>query len=470
MTKTTSDLPFGSEFSPSQIDLPQVLDIIAANEANIAAIEAAIRATYFASHGGSDLAKASQNQKTLAMNSRLGLQAYGIIDGDGNLTTLGTELHANRTDDAKLYAALGRHILLHLNGMRVVQCVQDMVAAGESVTLESLESALRLRGLSIAKISRHLSSMRLWLEKAGVVGKSWQVDPFRLKAVLGTDPEDFESLSDLSPAQRAFLRALANTGVKTPQPADGVRTLAESLYRLVLPGKSFSGQVIKPLEDAGWVAVTKTTGGRGAKNALVAPTTKVETEIIEPILGQLKDQVDGKLLDLLRRPLSNILSELDSTSTYISGLALEALAFKLMQLLGMTYVDTRVRAERTGGAEVDLIFESARLVFSRWQIQCKNYKKSGASVRVDDVAKEVGLTHMLKSNAIIVVTTGTISADARKYANHVMRDTNLAVVLLDGKDLDIINEEAARIVDVFRREAEHAMKLKKLTADEVLHD
>jgi len=53
---------------------------------------------------------------------------------------------------------------------------------------------------------------------------------------------------------------------------------------------------------------------------------------------------------------------------------------------------------------VDLIFESARLVFSRWQIQCKNYKKSGAAVRVDDVAKEVGLTHTLKSNAIIVVT------------------------------------------------------------------
>lgn len=470
MTKATSDLPFGSEFSPSQIELPAVLEIIAGNEGNIPAIEAAIRAAYFASHGGSDPAKADQNQKTLAMNSRLGLQAYGIIDSDGNLTTLGSELHSNRGDDAKLYSSLGRHILLQLNGMRVVQCVQDMVAAGETVTLESLEGALRMRGLAVAKISRHLSSMRLWLEKAGVVGKGWQVDPFKLKAVLGTDPEDFESLSDLSPAQRAFLRALANTGVTSEQPADGVRALAESLYGLTLPGKSFAGQVLKPLEEAGWLAVTKTTGGRGGKNSLVAPTAKVEKEIIEPMLDQLKEQVDGKLLELLRRPLSNILSELDSSSTYISGLALEALAFKLMQLLGMTYVDTRVRAERTGGAEVDLIFESARLVFSRWQIQCKNFKKSGAAVRVDDVAKEVGLTHMLKSNAIIVVTTGTISADARKYANHVMRDTNLAVVLLDGKDLDIINDEAARIVDVFRREAEHAMKLKKLTADEVLHD
>ena len=161
---------------------------------------------------------------------------------------------------------------------------------------------------------------------------------------------------------------------------------------------------------------------------------------------------------------------MDSANTYVSGLALEALAFKLMQLLGMTYVATRLKAEKTGGAEVDLIFESARLVFSRWQIQCKNYKKNGAAVRVDDVAKEVGLTHTLKSNVIIVVTTGTIGGEAKKYANQIMRESNLAIVLLDGKDLKLINSEPAKIVDVFRREAERAMQLKKLSADEVLHD
>lgn len=471
MSKTTSDLPFGSEFSPSQVDLPGLLEIVAANEGDIPAIEAAIRSAYFASHGSKNPAKADSNQKTLAMNSRLGLQAYGVIDGDGNLTTLGSDLRSQATNAPALYQAFARHILLNLNGMRVVQCVQEMLAAGEAVTLEALESGLRQRGMAIAKISRHLSSMKLWLEKAGVVGKTWQqIDTIKLKDALGAEPDDFESLSELSPAQRAFLRALANTGETKEQGADGVRDLAESLYGLVLPKKSFAGQVLKPLEDAGWIAITKTTEGRGAKNALIAPTAKVEKEIIEPLLQQLAGQVDAKLLELLRRPLATILAEMDSANTYVAGLALEALAFKLMQLLGMTYVDTRLRAERTGGAEVDVIFESARLVFSRWQIQCKNFKKSGAAVRVDDVAKEVGLTHTLKSNAIVVVTTGTIGSEARKYANHVMRDSNLAIVLLDGKDLDLINSEPARIVDVFRREAEHAMKLKKLSADEVLHD
>ena len=76
---------------------------------------------------------------------------------------------------------------------------------------------------------------------------------------------------------------------------------------------------------------------------------------------------------------------------------LEALAFKIMRLLDMTYVATRLRVNQTGGAEIDLLFESARLVFFRWQIQCKNT----ARVLLDDVAKEVGLTHFLKSNVIV---------------------------------------------------------------------
>ena len=163
-------------------------------------------------------------------------------------------------------------------------------------------------------------------------------------------------------------------------------------------------------------------------------------------------------MKLLRRPLAEILSELDDQDRFVAGLALEALAFKIMRLLDMTYVATRLRANQTGGAEVDLIFESARLVFSRWQIQCKNT----ARVSLDDVAKEVGLTHFLKSNAIVVVTTGKIGAEARRYANRIMSDSNLAVVLLDGQDLASIGDNPARIVRAFEREALHAINLKKL--------
>ncbi len=93
-----------------------------------------------------------------------------------------------------------------------------------------------------------------------------------------------------------------------------------------------------------------------------------------------------------------------------------------------------------------------------WQIQCKNT----ARVALDDVAKEVGLTHFLKSNVIVIVTTGDISGEARRYANKIMADSNLAVVMLDGGDLQAISESPATIVRAFEREARHAMNLKKL--------
>ena len=180
--------------------------------------------------------------------------------------------------------------------------------------------------------------------------------------------------------------------------------------------------------------------------------------MVEPLLEQLKGQIDPKLLALLRTPLADILAELDHRDRHVAGLALEALAFKIVRLLDMTYVATRLRANQMGGAEVDLVFESARLVFSRWQIQCKNT----ARVALDDVAKEVGLTHFLKSNVIVIVTTGDISGEARRYASKIMADSNLAVVMLDGGDLQAISESPETIVRAFEREARHAMNLKKL--------
>jgi site-specific DNA-methyltransferase (cytosine-N4-specific) len=301
--------------------------------------------------------------------------------------------------------------------------------------------------------------MRLWLSKAGVfVGTRWQIDEIRLSAVLGTDPNDYGVLSRFTSEQRAFLMALANTGIRTPQPANEITKLAAATYGVKFPEKSLPKLVLNSLVDAGYITTIKTTEGRGAKPFLVAPTDKLEVDLIAPLLDQLKDQTDPKLLALLRKSLSEILIEIDSNDRFIGGLALEALAFKLMRLLDMTYVATRLRAQATGGAEVDLIFESARLVFSRWQIQCKNT----SHVSLDDVAKEVGLTHFLKSTVVIMVSTGVIGPEARRYSNKIMSDSNLAIVMIDRDDLDSIRNSPASIADIFQREARHAMTLKKL--------
>jgi site-specific DNA-methyltransferase (cytosine-N4-specific) len=91
-------------------------------------------------------------------------------------------------------------------------------------------------------------------------------------------------------------------------------------------------------------------------------------------------------------------------------------------------------------------------------VQCKNT----ARVSLEDVAKEIGLATSLKSNFIVIVTTGEIGPEARRYGDKVMADGNLCVIMVDGDDLRAINENASKIVDVFNREAFHAMKLKAL--------
>ena len=450
-----SDLPFGSEFSPSQIDLVELLELAQAYAGDVRALQAAIQTRFFATHG----AGSAKNQSTLAMNCRLGMKAYGLIDADGQFTDFGRELYTVRSDTTELYEKLARHILLHLKGMSLIQCIRDMTAAGEMVNLTTLRDGLAERGVHYPPGGKHPSIMRLWLAKAGIfVGERWQIDELRLSAVLRIDGADFDVLSHLTREQRAFLHALANTGIDTPQPANEIARLAAATYGVKFPEKSLPKLVLNALVDAGYITATKTTEGRGAKPFLVTPTAKLVEEVVAPLLDQIKDQTDPKLLDLLRKPLSEILAEINSTDRYVGGLALEALAFKLMRLLDMSFVATRLRAQATGGAETDLIFESARLIYSRWQVQCKN----SARVALDDVAKEVGLTHMLKSNVIVVVSTGSIGAEARRYANRVMADSNLCIVMLDSGDLNAILRNPTYVVDIFNREARHAMMLKRL--------
>jgi len=450
-----SDLPFGSEFSPSQIDLTVLLDLAKTSQSDVKALQAAILDRFFSRHGG----ESAKNRKTLAMNCRLGMKAYGLIDEEACLTELGRQLLSLKHNPSALHEALARHILLDLKGMALVQCIRDMTSAGERVDLTTLRAGLAARGVHFPAGGKHPSMMRLWLAKAGVfVGNRWQIDEARLDAVLGTQSDDFAVLARLTPQQRAFLLTLANVGTLQPQPANEIVKLAAATHGVSFPEKSLPKQVLSALVAAGYITASKTTVGRGAKPFMVAPTDKLVAEIVVPLLNQIQARTDPKLIDLLNKPLAEILTELGSSDRHVSGLALEALAFKLMRLLDMNYAATRLRAQATGGAEVDLVFESSRLVYSRWQVQCKNTNR----VALDDVAKEVGLTHFLKSNVIVIVGTGEVGTEARRYANKIMRDSNLCIVMIDRADIERVAASPASIIDAFTREARHAMTLKKL--------
>ncbi|MBW2039014.1 MAG: restriction endonuclease [Deltaproteobacteria bacterium] len=303
--------------------------------------------------------------------------------------------------------------------------------------------------------------MRLWLEKAGIVtSPDWQIDTNRLEEIIGVSGDTIDELSMLTIEQKAFLKTIANMGEAGPYWSNEVEKLASTTYGVKFDEKNLPKTVLYTLEKAGYISLERGTKkiGRGAKPFQVMLTDKMKSELIAPIIECLQNQAHPDLRPMLRKPLTEILKELLSADRHIKGLALEALAFYLMRLIDLKYVATRLRGQVTGGAEVDLIFEGARLIFSRWQIQCKNTKV----VSLDDVAKEVGLTFQLKSNVVMVVSTGSIGGEARKYAQQVMSTTNLNVILLDSNDLQKIADNPTYIADALNREARRAMEIKKL--------
>jgi site-specific DNA-methyltransferase (cytosine-N4-specific) len=452
----TSDLPFGSEFSPSQIDLIRVLEIAEGHSGDWRALEDSIRREYFDSHTTSEY-----NRRKLANNCKLGMIAYGVLNRDGSLTDFGKELLSFKRTPEKMYEFFARHILLNLKGLIVLQTVQDMHARGERVDLIKLREWLQERGIHFPRGGKHPSIMRLWLEKAGIVtSDDWQIDIKRLEEIIGTSSNTIDELSIFSIEQKAFLKTLANLGEDRPYWSNEVEKLANTTYGVKFDEKNLPKTVLYSLEKAGYISLERGTkkSGRGAKPFKVRLTDKIRSDLIIPLIDCLQSQAHTDLRPMLRKPLNEILKELSSSDRHIKGLALEALAFYLMRLIDLKYVATRLRGEVTGGAEVDLIFEGARLIFSRWQIQCKNTKV----VSLDDVAKEVGLTFQLKSNVVMVVSTGSIGSEARKYAHQVMSTTNLNVILLDSNDLQKIANNPTYIADALNREAKRAMEVKKL--------
>jgi hypothetical protein len=450
-----SDLPFGSEFSPSQIKIAHVLELADKYGGDWKAFEAAVKDAYFKNYSTSEY-----NRNKLANNTKLGMIAYGLIDRDVNLTDIGRELFSIRSDEAQLFFKFGQHILLRLNGYLLIQCIQDIQSTGEEVNLNKLREWLEKTGIYFPRGGKHPSIMRLWLEKAKIFKSGWHIDEDRLKDVLGKPSDELDILSSLTAQQRAYLKTLANINEKGPFVSSEIEKLASVTYGIKFDEKNLPKQVLYPLEKVGYIVLERGTKkpGRGAKPFMVRPTDMLRSNLVVPIIKQIEKQTGVEIRHFLKKPLIEIVKEIKEGSKYERGLALEAFAIRLMRLIDLTYKATRLRGNATGGAEVDVIFESDRLVFSRWQVQCKNTKL----VVLDDIAKEIGLTHFLKSNVVVIVTTGKVGSEARRYANKVMEDSNLCVVIADGDDVETIIKNPSSFTYILNREARHAMDIKKL--------
>lgn len=452
-----SGLPNSSQFSPIQTPLPALLLLVRERQPDRQSVRQGIADGFFAK---------SKDALDLANNTIFAMSEYGLLhkpvedQAHASLTPLGEELAAKAAaaDELGLYAEFAKHILLHLRGLELIACANDLLAAGQSPTKALLVKELKIRGIYHPPNGTHANGMRQWLEQAGVVNKGgWNSDARVFESLLGgVSSDDLDAFAGLTIEQRAFAKAFARLNVEQAR-SNEVAAYASALFGVEFPEGGLPQSTLFALRDAGLLECEKTTGGQGAKPYIVRPTVKLKNDVIEPLLESLENAVGVQYRSLVRKPLTEILTELKADSTHVKGRGLEALAFYLARLLDLTFVKWRLRSEKTGGSEIDVIMEGTQLIFSRWQIQCKN----SAQASLEDIAKEVGIAQLTKANVILIVTTGKIGQAARRFAESVMRETALYIVLLDGKDLKRLQQTPADIVEIFSTQAVGAMQLKR---------
>lgn len=388
---------------------------------------------------------------------KIAMTSYGIVtDGDVSFTDMGRELLEIQKEE-ELYDTFAKRILLYRNGLKLVETLRQLDMNGEAATNASVNNALIAQGFQLRQTSNNAQVMKLWLEKANILD-GWHINETKLSRLIGIESEDIGPLRELPPEQFYFLLALCNASSDEPFVATDVRNLATATFNFEFDEKSFANRVIKPLQDKELIVAEKSTEGRGAKPYIVSLTDKTRQEVIKPLLEQFKDQVGSPLTEAYCKSFAVLREEIDSDDKYKKGLALEAFAIKVMRIIGLDFVKTRYRDIQIGGAEVDVIFDSTRLTYNRWQVQCKNT----ATVTIDMVAKEVGLSHMLKSNAIVMMTTGHLTDDAKMYARRIMEDMNLCILMLQKEDIDAIIENPTSIVSILNAQAENAKRMKIL--------
>lgn len=370
------------------------------------------------------------------------MSQYGLVNKPRNdnthvsLTDLGKSL-AEKAEQGKydeLYSEFARHILLNLRGLDVVACVQDIVVSGRKPTKALLVKELKDRGVYHPPNGTHANGMRQWFEQAGLVSEnSWVPHEERLQELLGANLETLEIYAGLTQEQRDFAKAFARLNVKEAR-SNEVARYATSLFGTEFPEGRLPQSVLFAPRDAGLIEAEKTTTGQGAKPYIVRPTDKLKNEFIEPMLSAIENSAGVQYRKLIRMNYSDVLSGLSSKSKHEKGLALEVLAFYLARLLGLEFVQWRLRSNKTGGGEVDVVMEGTRLIFSRWQIVCKVKNR----ITVDDLAIELGLAVGLKPNVILLLTTGHLTKKAQDFVRATRHSTNVLVLVLSQEDIGFL--------------------------------
>lgn len=364
------------------------------------------------------------------------------------------------TDHGRLVLAAGnaiaatqlfvKHIYEELGGDVLVQAIRNISRRGTGGPFkQNLKRELESLGIeSLSTATTDHTTLANWFLAAKVLGKSgrkWAVNDGALKQLVGVSSKELEELWSLTEGQALFLRRLRNRAEYGPAERHATRELiaqcvseAPDLYR----EDQFRHQVISPLEEHGWLVATGLSSGRGAKSGDVQATPKLLGIPREYYSDRLDAAIPGDLLTHLSQPIAAIRDWLEGTDINRRGIALELLALRMLADLSVEPCRMRARGPETGGAEIDVLAESLSPAYSLWCVQCKRYAET--KVRLNDIAREVGVANVVHARVVMVITTSNFTADAQEFANTVGKRMPMQVLLVDGSVVDSYLQQGAR--------------------------
>lgn len=452
-------VPYTQQFSPQVTPLDRLLPILRSNAGNTAKLKKAIASAFH---------KESADPTKMAGNTLIALRYCGIITpGTDALTDLGKRMvdsQGANLDEA--HRLLARHILLDLDGITIVETLREMSSGGIKIALTTLPDELKQRGFEVLSNSSDLSGVFGWLRKAGVL-TGYSINPSVYYALIGTTAATLDALKDFNSEQVAFLKAMAALNVQDWTNHTVIIKHAEELYsgEIRYNPKMIVNETLKPLEAGGFIQIRKkvkqdqtTPVGRGGKPTDVKPTPKFEKEVADPLINALYRAAGfTKIREIRSQSLDDIVADIKQKGdSNKAGKALEYLTVRLCQMLDLQFMGWReTDVAIAGGGEVDAMLYSSRLVYSRWQIQCKV-----GQITMAAVAKEVGMQKVSLSNVILIVSTGLATGGATTFRKQIVSSTNLNIIFIDGNALTRIIKDNSALIDILRQQAEFAMSEK----------
>ena len=455
-------VPYTQQFSPKQTPLRKLLPILReqARASKSNQLRTAIASAFH---------KDSADPDKLAGNTLIALKYYGIINRNDTLTDFGKQLVACQGNEAEAHRLLAGRILFEFGGVALVETLKEMKAANLEINLKTLPSELRQRGFEVHENSSDLSGVLGWLREANVINRSYEVQS-GYETLVGASAATLDAMKGFSAEQVAFLRAMVALNVQDWTPYNDIVKHAEQLYsgQLRYQWKDIPRSILKPLETAKLIQFRKrakqdktTPEGRGGTVGDVKPTGTFEKTIAAPLLDALYQAAGFKEIRAIRsRSLDDIVADIkQKTDANKSGKALELLAIRLCQMLDLEFLGWReTDIEIAGGGEVDAILHSSRLIYSRWQVQCKVGR-----IHMEAAAKEVGMQTVTLSTVILIVGTGSITKSAVDFRKKIVSTSNLNIIFIDGHSLDKIIKDNSTLVDILQQQARDALSLKPKT-------